>query len=56
MKIYPITRKEAQAIGIKTGYPITEDNGRTFYATNEDKTEIWEFDTKKERDNACIRE
>lgn len=53
MKLKAITRKQAQKIGMKSGYPITEDDGRTFYATNEEETEVWEFDTKAKRDKAC---
>lgn len=53
VNIKPITRRQAKAIGEKTGYPITEGDGRTFYATNEEETEVWEFDSKAERDRAC---
>ena len=53
MKIYPITRKQAEAIGKRTGFPISEEDGRTFYATNAEQTEVWEFGNKKERDRAC---
>lgn len=52
-KLKPITRKQAKAIGERTGFPITEGDGRTFYATNADETEVWEYDTKAARDRAC---
>lgn len=55
MTIKPITRRQAKAIGEKTGFPISEDDGRTFYATNAEETEVWEFDTKAQRDAACKR-
>jgi len=50
-----ITRKEAEKIAERTGYPLTENDGRTFYATNENETGVYEFDSKKERDYACNR-
>ena len=53
LKLIPITRIEAKTIGNLSGYPISEDDRRTFYATNEERTEVWEFDTKAERDRAC---
>lgn len=47
-----------KAITAKYAYELTEklglcsgDDDRTFYATNEEETEIWEFDSKKERDD-----
>ena len=45
-----ITAKEAKRIGEATGFPITEGNGRTFYATTEDEDGVYEFDSKRERD------
>ena len=45
-----ITAREAKRIGEKTGFPPTEGDGRTYYATNEEETELWEYDSKKERD------
>lgn len=50
-----ITAKEAIRIGEKTGYPPTEGDGRTYYATDRDETELWEFDTKRERDEFVQR-
>lgn len=50
-----ITRKQAQKIGERSGYPITENDGRTFYATDEKESEVWEYDSKKERDEAVER-
>lgn len=49
-QVKAITATQAKAIGIKTGFPITEGNGRTFYATTEDESDLFEFDTKTERD------
>lgn len=46
-----ITAKKAQQITEKTGMALCgADDGRTFYATNEEETGVWLFDTKKERD------
>lgn len=50
-----ITRKQAIEIGNRTGYPVTEGDGRTFYATNESESGVWEFDSKKDRDKAIER-
>lgn len=50
MKKIKITAKEAYKLANDLGLDICED-GLTFYATNEERTEIWEFDSKKERDN-----
>lgn len=50
-----ITAKEAEKIMDELGLCYGMD-GRTFYATNDDRSEIWEFDSKKERDqfvNKC---
>lgn len=49
-KFKAITAKQAKAIGEKTGFPITAENGRTFYATTEDESDLFEFYTKRERD------
>lgn len=49
MKMIKLSAKEAHKLADKLGIDI-EDDGVTFYATDEDKTEIWAFDTKKERD------
>ena len=53
MKLKPITRKKAIAISRKTGCPISEEDGRTFYATNETETDVWEYKTRQERNRAC---
>ena len=53
MKLKPITRKKAIVISNKIGCPISEDDGRTFYATNETETDVWEFNTRQERNRAC---
>ena len=52
MKYRAITRKEAERILRKNGYAISESDGRTFYLTNEDESEVWEYDSKKKRDEA----
>lgn len=52
MKLKAITRKEAYRIANKRGVTISEDDGRTYYATNEEETEVWEFDSKRDRDKA----
>lgn len=49
-KVKAITAKQAKAIGEKTGFPITSENGRTFYATTENESDLFEFYTKAERD------
>lgn len=48
-----ITRKQAERIANRTGYPLTENDGKTFYATNEKESNVWEFDSKRERDDHC---
>ena len=46
-----ITAKEAHEVVKNTIRDIDIDNdGRTFYATNEAETEIYCFDSQKERD------
>ena len=52
MKKIKITAKEAHKLAEELGLCISDD-GRTFYATNKERTEIWEFDSKRERDN-CL--
>lgn len=49
MKKIAITAKEAYKIAEILGVCISDD-GTTFYATNEARTDLWEFDTKRERD------
>lgn len=48
-----ITKKEAQKIANKIGVSISEDDGRTFFATNEAENEVYEFDSKAKRDARC---
>ena len=55
MKKIAITVKEAYRIAKELGINITQDNNRTYFATNEKRTELWEFDTKKERDDFIIK-
>lgn len=45
-----ISPKKAKEIAKKYNLDI-DDEQITFYATDEEETEIWCFDTKKERDN-----
>lgn len=54
MKKKAITAKSAEKISRKLGLDYGND-GRTFYATNEEESEIWEFDTKSERDEFVNR-
>ena len=49
MKKIAITAKQAYKLANELGVSICED-GTTFYATNESHTDLYEFDTKKERD------
>ena len=49
MKKIAITAKEAYKLAEIIGICISDD-GTTFYAANEERTELWEFDTKRERD------
>lgn len=55
MKLRAVTVKEAYKIAYKLGVSITEGDGRTFYATDEKETGIWEFDSKYDRDKAIER-
>lgn len=56
MKVRKLTAKEAKKLlrELGLGY-MGADDGRSFYATNEDETEVWEFDTKRERDAFIAR-
>lgn len=47
-----ITRKEAERISRKLGLSISENDGRTYFLTNENESEVWEYDSKKKRDEA----
>ena len=49
-----ITAKYAEELLRKLGNDYGGD-GRTFYATNEEETEVWEFNNKKERDEFVNR-
>lgn len=49
-----ITAKEAYRLMDELGLGYGLD-GTTFYATNDERTEVWEFDTKKERDEFVNR-
>lgn len=51
MKYIALTYKEAKKLTEELGLCWGDDK-RTFYATNEDRTEIWEYDSKAERDRA----
>lgn len=47
-----ISPKEAEKINRRNGMDTYEDDGRTFWATNEDETETYPFGTNKEREKA----
>lgn len=49
-----ITAKQAYKLMKKLGVDFGEDS-RTFFATNEEESELWEFDTKRERDEFVNR-
>ena len=49
-----ITARYAEKLLQKLGHDYGND-GRTFYATNEEEDEVWEFDSKKERDEFVNR-
>ena len=55
MKIHAITAKQAEKLTRKLGLCFGGD-GRTYYATNDEESEIWEFDSKKDRDAAVERD
>lgn len=52
MKLIKLNYQDAKKLTGELGLCFGED-GKTFYATNEDRTEIWEFESKKKRDRAC---
>ena len=52
MKLIAITAREAEKLTKKLGLEWGDDQ-RTYYATDEDRTEIYAFDTKRERDAHC---
>lgn len=52
MKLKAISAKEAKRINEKNGMSMPWGDGRTFYATDENESEVWEFDSKAERDKA----
>ena len=52
MKLIKLTAKEAKALTRKLGL-CWGDEQRTYYATNEERTEIWEYTSKADRDKAC---
>lgn len=49
-----ITANQAYKLIAKLGLDFGDD-GRTFYATNEEESEVWEFDSKAERDEFVNR-
>ena len=49
-----ITAKQASKLMEKLGLCFGDD-GRTFYATDKEETEVWEFDSKRERDEFVNR-
>ena len=56
IKLIAITAKEARDINLRNGMETEENDGhRTFWATNEERTDTWLYDSKKERDEAIER-
>lgn len=56
MKVKKITAKEARAINRRLGMETWEDDGAsTFWATDENESGCWVFDTKAERDEFVNR-
>ena len=50
-QVKAITAKQAKKITERTGMCLSgELDGRTFYGTNIEETDVWEFDSKRERD------
>ena len=49
-----ISAKEAKKLARELGIDI-DDEETTYYATNEERTEIWGFETKKRRDRFVDR-
>ena len=49
-----ITAKQAYKLMTELGLCFGDD-GRTFYATDKEETEVWEFDSKRERDEFVNR-
>lgn len=53
-KLKAISAKKAERLTKKLGLSwCGADDGITFYATDEEETEVWEFESKRERDRAC---
>lgn len=53
MKLKAISAQQAYKLMNKLGLCYGND-GVTYYATNEEETEVWEFDSKAERDK-CVK-
>ena len=53
--IRAISAKEGYKVLKARGLDANDDCQRTFFAINDDKQEIYEFDTKIERDNFVRR-
>ena len=51
-----ITAKDARKFGESIGFPVTEDNGITFYAADYEAGELWEFNSKRDRDKFVTRQ
>lgn len=52
--IKALKAREARTFGEEIGFPVTEGDGRTYYAADTEAGELWEFDSKKERDEFVI--
>ena len=48
--IRKVTAKEAKKIMEANGWEFPEYDGTTFFATTEDETNCYDFDSRKERD------
>lgn len=56
MKLIVISAKEAREINLRNGMSTEECDGhRTFWATNEDRSETWIYESKRERDEDIAR-
>lgn len=52
-KLIAITAKQARELCDKLGLCFPEGDGKTFFATNKERTEVYEYESKKDRDKQC---
>ena len=50
-----ITAKRAEIINRRNGLDTLWGNGRTYWATDDEESVTWDFDSKKERDEFVRR-